>query len=721
MREVITQDLTAPVTKISASKAASLPYLLINPPLTDPTVPYHSLPYLVGATGAWGFTGYRCLDANIDSLNFLARPENVGALLGQAARTRRRIESAQVITGEDEILYQVALAAEGLAPDFISRAIEVFRDPELFYHYPTYREAALAMTRWQTLLSLEGLPLQYANFEVRAGGLANLGSVRDMGDRTLIERITRPFDPYINGPFADILHSQPWALIGFSVNYTGQLPFALRLAARARTTCPDAVIVFGGTEVCDDVRFGRETGTHWRIFADADVIVPGEGETPLCRILGAIAEDKPLSGIPGVLIRDDPAAGQSPGMPTSAINYENIATLPSPDYSVWDWDAYWSPEPVVLYSPTRGCYWNKCTFCDYGLNTDRPTSPSRDRPVERVLSDLAEISKIGQLVYFAVDAMSPRYLRALCQELSQSDVSIRWAAELRLERTFPKRDMAQLLKASGCLAISFGYESGSQRILDLIDKGTQIAEVPKILAELGRYGIGAQMMGFTGFPSETHSEAEQTYLFLHQHRDLWAVAAIGKFDLTPGAIVARQPERFGITLLKPPSSDDIIRSVPWLDNLSHEEHWPAAADDCVRPEVRSVVKRGLQRRPFVGGVDAGHTMMYFRRYGRALVPTSQDEPPLVRLVPPAEREIPFSSIADFLPPLAIDDHFLDIYPRGEATSEYMLSWLQAPGSARRGAANVFILPVGVPVPIPANSSAALRDAVLVSAKAHGAA
>ena len=279
------------------------------------------------------------------------------------------IESLPGLTRLDELNYQAALTAETLTSDSVRTAIEIFRDEESFYHYPTYRQAVLVMKAWQELLCLDGAPKSIADFSILGGGVVNLSSYQDLCDPAVIDRLTGPFDPYLGGPFADVLRERRWRVVGFSVNFTGQLPVALRMARQVREALPDAVIVFGGTEVCDDVRLTREPKDYWRLFRDADIIVPGEGESPFCDILRAVEDGREFAGIRGILTR-----GEYPAQPP--INYENVGDLPTPAYDVWEWDSYWTPEPVVLYSPTRGCYWNKCTFCDYGLNLDRPTSPS---------------------------------------------------------------------------------------------------------------------------------------------------------------------------------------------------------------------------------------------------------------------------------------------------------------------------------------------------------
>lgn len=711
------------MNQISARSPESISYLLVNPPLTDPTTPYHSIPYLVGAAQERGFTEYTCVDSNLDALNFLSRPENVAKLLQRAAETIERIENSTSMTLEDEARYQIALTATGLEAGFVAKAISVFQDPELFYHHPTYREAVSAVKRWQRLLCLDGLPWLMENFELTFN-MINLSSVRDLTNTDAIDVTARPFEPYIRGPFTELLRSRSWDLIGFSTNYTSQLPFALRLARHSREVCPESQIVFGGTEVCDVVRFTKGRHDFWDVFSMADIIVPGEGESPLCAILEALRAGERPRGIRGALCRAD-------GTVPVIVNYENIATLPPPKYDVWDLNAYWSPEPVILYSPTRGCYWNKCTFCDYGLNSDHPTSPSRDRPAEKVVEDLTSVRAFSRTVYFAVDAMSPRYLRSLCEAIASSGLDVSWSAELRLERTFPKRRMAELLKAAGCVAISFGYESGTQRILDLIDKGTRITEVPAILETLAGQGIGAQMMGFTGFPSETDEEASETYRFLSEHRNLWTLAGLGEFTVTPGSIVAKQPGRFGIELIELPSTEDIYRYLPFHDQALGLARWPATSDEkapadlagygIAEPKFADLEPStdwALSDRPFVGGIDTAHTLLYFSRFGRELLPDNVAEAPVVRLAPLSSRRIGFASLNGFLSRPAIRSRYLRQRHYGGASYQDMMSWLRTSGTAKRGSAEAIVLGSGTAMSVPRKASQRLREAIVMTGKAH---
>jgi anaerobic magnesium-protoporphyrin IX monomethyl ester cyclase len=592
-------------------------YLLINTPLTDPTTPYHSIPYLVGATTAAGFHDYFCLDANIESLNYLAEEEQVSSLISYCKNVLVALESKSILNNHEQLLYRFAIKSIGLESDSIIKAIAVMKDPKDFYNYGLYDQAVQVLKRWMDLLSVKGFPGQFSSFLLRMNFPLNLSRLKDITNNEAINRLMCPFLPYFNDLFAECIRNKSWDFIGLSVNYTSQLPFAIWMSKYIRSLSPSSIISVGGTEISDIFKQLRDPNLIWQVFPDCDVIMVGEGETALVKILQAIQRKEHLPGDhSGVLLRGDVVKSTKP------VVYEDVPNLPETKYDIWNWSQYWSPEPVVLYSPTRGCYWNKCTFCDYGLNTDTPTSPSRERPVDKVVDELAVISKFSRTIYFAVDAMSPLYLKKLAKALIEKDVNIRWSAELRLERSL-KRELAYDLKKAGCVCISFGYESGNQRILDLINKGVQLKEVPQILRQLSEANIGAQMMGFVGFPGETLAEALETFQFLKENRSYWTLAGIGEFGLTPGAIVAKQPSKFGIKKIGFHDQDDVIRSLYWSSENDNK------TDDKIRNQKINDVINSLNffkgDRPFVGGIDSSHSILYFAKFGKSLVPSIDNE------------------------------------------------------------------------------------------------
>src|SRR5215216_7641635 len=198
---------------------ADVHYLLVNVPLTDPTASYHSIPYLVGATAAAGFAGYRCVDANIAALNYAAQPAEVERLLDEAAEIRHQLESRQVLSRGEQLTYRYALRAVGLQPESIQQAIEILKDGEAFYDYGGYRQAVLVLKRWLDVLSIRGFAGQFGDFTLRINNVGNLSSLDDLTNPAFIERITAPLAPYFETAFKQLLGEQTWNFVGLSINY----------------------------------------------------------------------------------------------------------------------------------------------------------------------------------------------------------------------------------------------------------------------------------------------------------------------------------------------------------------------------------------------------------------------------------------------------------------------------------------------------------------------
>jgi hypothetical protein len=175
----------------------------------------------------------------------------------------------------------------------------------------------------------------------------------------------------------------------------------------------------------------------------------------------------------------------------------------------------------------------------------------------------------------------------------------------------------------------------------------RLTDVPDLLRELSRVGIGAQMMGFIGFPGETPAEALATYEFLRDNRADWTLAGIGDFVLTPGAIVAKHPADFGIHAVCSVEGDDIVRLLAWVD-AQGTVHGPG---DMRSPAIDAIADQVIPRfdeRPFVGGIDTAHTILYFARYGRTLVPAEMREAlPSAPLLETAQYATPFIGVDCF--------------------------------------------------------------------------
>ncbi|WP_305125905.1 B12-binding domain-containing radical SAM protein [Streptomyces odontomachi] len=581
--------------------------LLLYTPLTDPTAPYHSLTYLRSHAAAHGFTDVHIRDTNVEAFHHTLRPEQHRAVVARARRRRARLLSCPEPTAQDRRELALLLTAEVSDRQALLDAVATLQSAEDFYDYARYRAAVGRIEAWLGLLSTLGYPGQFRGFELRGAPQLDLSDTRTLRSESVLARVNAPFASYYDEVLLPEIEAAEYDLVGFNITYTAQLPFALRQAALLRERCPGTALVCGGTEVSDLWKYKASERTYDDLLTAFDASVIGEGESGFLALL----RSRSRGGWPD----DDSvrlaARHRRPGARRSslALRVERLADLTTPDYGGLPWHLYLSPHRFVYFSPTRGCYWNKCTFCDYGLNGDGPTSPWRQDPVVRVVDQVAEISREARFVYFSVDVLAPAMMLRFAEAVVERGIDISWGAEIRLEKYWSPQK-CEVLRRSGCVAVSVGFESGNDRVLKLIDKGVTVEQTRRTVHNLARAGIAVQMMGFTGFPDESAEEALDSVRFLSQVREDWTFGGLGSFDLTSGAIIAKEPERFGLRDVSPVPGTDIHR----LLRYRHEVEW----SDEEHARVRQG-KRALQRaefdRPWVGGTDTPHSYFYHRRYG----------------------------------------------------------------------------------------------------------
>lgn len=587
--------------------------LLMHPPLDDPTIPYHSTAYLAGHLVHSGFADVRIRDMNVEYVNWCLDESRFHRYYEEAQRRRREFEGRESLDYWDQEAYYSLWVPSELTYDSVAKAVAGMRDPETLLDWEAYKDNVDVLLRYFGLLGALSYPSEIFNFKQYSRGRYSAYCLRDLLDADLTRRICLTFDHYIDERVVDDSDVAEADCLGISVPYDHQIFHALHLARRLRKLFPDKKILMGGTSISQLYKYLKDKQDMKRFLSLCDGIVVGEGETAICEI--ADAGDV----FPGMPIRNlvtYEASNDRLHLPPH-IHYENVIQLGRPLYR-YPWELYLSPDRGINYSPTRGCYWNRCTFCDYGLNTDKPTSPWRERRIEQVIEDLGIAIREHGLgyVYFAVDVMSPKYLDRLSDAIADSELDFSWSAELRMEKVFsPER--CKRMSESGCVCVSFGMESGNQRVLDLIDKGTRVEYMGTTMKNFSDVGIAVQLMAFTDFPTETQTEKEETHRFVKDHDDYWATGGIGTFLLTGTAIVAKDPERFGVKLVDTVDAD-VHRAVDW--NLLSDE---AEGREGVRAEDSDAsfdFNRGLfpevLGRPWAGATDTLHTMIYYRRHGK---------------------------------------------------------------------------------------------------------
>jgi radical SAM superfamily enzyme YgiQ (UPF0313 family) len=395
----------------------------------------------------------------------------------------------------------------------------VLRDGAKFYRYPIYRKACLLLEAFYGLLSAVFFPTRVTSSEYP--------TVRELGSFEAVAAHCRgsvnPYvDYYENVLFPSIASTQP-KIVGISMVFSSQSVQALVLGKMVKERFPRMHVVLGGAYLSQWVLLMKEEQLR-ALFSFADSVICGEGENPFSELLDRVVGDRPLDGAPNLIYPDRAGAAVRR---FAALEYADLSDLPPPDYSDLELGAYLSPEPVVPYCISRGCYWGRCAFCQnrYGDNRVRRYQAV---PVEKAVSEMGLLSeKYGAAHFnFSNDAIDPAYLKKLSEALESGGKKFFWNTDLRAEKGFTADLCVQLARA-GLNCVAIGFESGCQKTLDAMDKGYEVETLRRVMKNFYDAGVAVEAMGIFGFPGETEQDGELTVRFLEENSDRISYYVVG--------------------------------------------------------------------------------------------------------------------------------------------------------------------------------------------------
>ncbi len=512
--------------------------LLVFPPQAHFTQPYLALPSLTAWLKQNGFADTHQWDVNLDSLDYFLSPARLARSQDVVSRRLAEIRDDQPLDlpGMDRFktLADAALAADSVVHG-IEDAISVLRDPERFYDYDEYIRAVKRLDRAFKLVSAEWYPtvLSPNSFSMRYSIEREAEVLAAIGD----ERENPYVEFYRERTIPRIVDLKP-DLLGISITYGTMIIPALTLARMVKEVLPGVHVTVGGGLLA---YAGPKVARSGRVFDVIDSLVMLEGEGPLLGIAQCVRDGRPIDDVGNVIHREGGKV-----VTNRTVEPLPIDSLPTPDFDGIPLDRYFSPHVALPLAITRGCYYEKCVFC----TLYKVIGPGyRQRNVQRILDDIETVTtRYGSsYVYFVVEDMPPVLFRALPDALRSRGLDIRWWTDARLERNLYTEELCRDLHASGCRRIAFGFESASQRVLDLMDKGTAIAEAGSIIENVSNAGIAVVLYTMIGFPTETEEEARSTLAWIRAHQKNIQEVSLRIFYIDLLSTVYHDPARFQIT------------------------------------------------------------------------------------------------------------------------------------------------------------------------------
>ncbi|HEY6101226.1 MAG TPA: radical SAM protein, partial [Anaeromyxobacter sp.] len=245
-----------------------------------------------------------------------------------------------------------------------------------------------------------------------------------------------------------------------------------------------------------------------------DAAVTGEGERTVVELVERLEGGRSLDGVAGVVFRDGEDVRLNPPRPLLA----DLDELPFPDRSLLgDANRYLPPpamyrrKPVAVMLTSRGCH-RQCIFC-FQMDKER-RSGVRYRSVENVLEEIELCLRQGfREIKFIDDTFAQDRQRALtlAREIRRRRLDFTWFASACVNQVDP--ELLRAFKAAGCWAILFGVESGVQKNLNTVRKGTTLAQARDAVRWARQAGLRVQTTFVFGIPGETYAEAQQTIDF----------------------------------------------------------------------------------------------------------------------------------------------------------------------------------------------------------------
>lgn len=505
---------------------------LIFPPQFEPFQPYLSLPVLSSALKAKGYD-VNTLDLNVDYFNRILRPSYLERFFHEFPNSKNS-NSQNHFEGKQEKYIL----------DNLGKAVHMIRDVESFKDLPTYKWAMNMLKTALELFSAKHTP-SVVNFYESHCGTTNYDS-RKILTSIAKDRIN-PFKEYINNvAIPRIMEFSP-GFIGISLVVHDQLAFTLTLCQELKRLFPHIHICAGGALISRS--YNRIT-TNPAISSLFDSLVIGEGEETICELVEAVEKNAKISDITGVLIPSKIAKFRK-RKPTEFV--EGIF----PDFSELPIDKYFSPILVLPYLTSYGCHWGKCSFCCHHF----PYGRYREKSEKLVVEQLAQLSEQYGTNYFNFtdEQITPERLNIFAEKFIEHNLDIEWFTFARMEKDFKEPEFCNQLYRAGCRTLMFGFESAVQRILDMMHKGTEVADFPEILSACKSESLSVRLDTMVGFPTESEEESDCTLDFLCTHKDLidtpFSITPLSTFELQKHSRILENAETYGISPIGPLRGD----------------------------------------------------------------------------------------------------------------------------------------------------------------------
>ena len=300
-----------------------------------------------------------------------------------------------------------------------------------------------------------------------------------------------------------------------AIIYEDSFNYLSKMCLLAMRDAAFKMIEMAKAQGCTVILCGSDATDHAASYlqAGADFVLLGEGEGTMMELLGVLdgRSPQPFSQIPGLAYKKGGQICQNPRRPVLT----GIDELPYPAWDLVDVEKYrrvWLANHGC-YSmnmvTTRGCPYH-CNWCAKPIWGQRYNA----RTPRSVAAEMRWLQTTYQPdhIWFADDIMGlkPGWWPEFAAEVAAQEVNLPFKCLSRADLIVRQADNVAALKQAGCDIIWLGAESGSQKILDAMEKGTTVEQIRQAARQLQAAGVKVGFFLQFGYPGETLADIEQT-------------------------------------------------------------------------------------------------------------------------------------------------------------------------------------------------------------------
>lgn len=360
-------------------------------------------------------------------------------------------------------------------------------------------------------------------------------------------------------------------MVGISV-YRGTLASSLFAFRLIKGKYPHIKTIMGGAIFSQELVINTP---NFELFMERtsyiDKIIIGEGELLFLRLLeGELPQNKKVYTFEDINDR-----------------FVDLNSIDLPDFSDFDLSKY----PLIPAYTSRGCVYH-CSFCTEASFWRK----YRKKEAKKIVDDLViSAKKYNRRLFVLTDCLINPVVTELANEMAARNLNIYWDVYLRVDKFVCNPEYALLWRRGGFYRARLGIETGSQRVLDLMDKKITVEQSKAALTSLASVGIKTTTYWAVGHPGETEEDFQHTLDFLTEMQDDIYEAEADPFRYFYAGQGSSDfwAEEYGRSLVYPEDATEMLLVKTWTLNTepSREEIYDRLArfkDHCRKLDITNL-------------------------------------------------------------------------------------------------------------------------------------